>query len=708
MQTKEISSLRSRLPHRIERLADIAYDLWWASSHEARSVFRKISRPGWWRHEHNPIELLEQTSQTRWEELVGNPAFLQSYDALLAHYDIDCDPSSKWFETTHSDGRSRPIAYFSAEYGLHVSLPIYSGGLGILAGDHVKTADDLGVPLVAVGFLYPYGYFKQQIDNTGLQVASYQQLNTDTTALQQVLDASGKPLIITLRMANEASDLHLRLWKVQVGTVTIYLMDSDLEANSPEDSDLTRRLYGGDKLYRLRQEIALGVGGVKVLDALNIKPSVWHANEGHSAFMFIERLRLEMKNGRSFDEAVRHIRATSIFTTHTPVPAGHDAFSMDMVLKFFRPTISELGISDEAFFSLGLHTNGEFNMTTLAMNMSDRRNAVSRKHEEVTREMWHTYETPDRPITSITNGVHIPTWLAPEFDDLFQFTLHSEWHEHLADVEYWQQIHNIPDHLLWHLRQELSRHLGRYIDDTLRKKIPESVSEFVTRGGLYNPYSFTIGFARRFATYKRATLLFRDPDRLARILNNTDRPAQIIFSGKAHPADEAGKEMIREIWHWAADARFNGRIIFIEDYSMHSAKMLVQGVDLWMNLPRAPLEASGTSGMKAAINGVPNFSVLDGWWIEGYNGRNGWAIGSNETLSPEEQDAEDAEMVYSILEKEIIPLYYARDLDNIPVKWLQIVRESIASVLPHFSSDRMLKEYVEKLYLPAKAAITNR
>jgi starch phosphorylase len=696
----EISELRKLLPLRIERLADIAYDLWWASSHEARSVFRKISRHDWWRSDHNPIVLLQRIPRRRLDELAVNAEFLQAYDGLLAFYDIDCQRSTKWYESEIRNFDSGPIAYFSAEYGLHSSLPIYSGGLGVLAGDHVKTADDLGIPIVAVGFLYPYGYFEQQITASGVQDANYRKLDPSSTVLQHVYDKDGKPLIITINHRQNNGALHLRIWQVKLGTITIYLMDSDVEANDPEDSDLTRRLYGGDKLYRLRQEIALGIGGVKTFQALGISPKVWHANEGHSAFMFIERLRLEMQTGKSFSEAVKHIRSTSVFTTHTPVPAGHDAFDEKMVVEHFEQTIAELGISNEDFLSLGRH-NGEFNMTALAMTMSDKRNAVSKKHEEVTREMWPGYETPERPITSVTNGVHVATWLAPEFDDLFHLTLPSDWRNYLTDKDYWQQIHSIPDQLLWHVRQELARHLGRYIGDLLRKRPMESDADLVIRGALYNPAALTLCFARRFATYKRADLLFHNPDRLARILNDARHPVQIIYSGKAHPADEGGKSMIKEIWEFAKDPIFRGKVMFIEDYSMHTAKTLVQGSDVWLNLPRAPLEASGTSGMKAGMNGVPNLSVLDGWWMESYNGRNGWAIASNDKLDKTEQDDSDAEQLYRLLETEIVPLYYDRNLDNMPIEWLKVIKESIATVLPIFSSERMMKEYVNGLYLPS-------
>ncbi|MBS1902896.1 MAG: alpha-glucan family phosphorylase [Bacteroidetes bacterium] len=700
----EVAELRSRLPKKIERLADVAYDLWWSSSRHARAVFRMVSRYHWSASEHNPIQLLKEVDPARFVALAEDEDFLRTYRVMLAHYDIECERSTKWFDSEVLYTGANPIAYFSAEYGLHSSLPIYSGGLGILAGDHVKTADELGVPLVAVGFMYPYGFFEQHIDHSGEQIAEYKHIDLSHAALQQVLNSDGSPLRISLRLDAEPTRLHLKVWKVAVGTVTIYLLDSDLDENAPSDREITRRLYGGDKIYRLRQEIALGVGGVRVLNALGIKPAAWHANEGHSAFLFVERLRNEMHAGMTFREALEHIRHTSVFTTHTIVPAGHDTFDPELVVEYFQETINELGISKAEFLSLGLHHEGwseMFNMTALAMSMTRYHNAVSKKHQEVTRTMWPEYETMSAPIVSITNGVHVSTWLAPEMEELFHLALPDDWREHQSDAEFWTRVATIPDHILWHARKELSAHLGQFINARLRAVSDTDPTELIARGALFNPFALTIGFARRFATYKRADLLFHDPERLARILGHADRPVQIVYSGKAHPADEGGKAFIKEVWQYAQDPRFHGKVFFLENYSMHTAKFLVQGCDLWLNTPRAPLEASGTSGMKAAINGVPNLSVLDGWWLEAYNGKNGWAIDSNDKLSEQEQDAADAEQLYRMLEEQIVPLYYDRDLNHVPVKWLAVVKESIASVLPRFSSARMMRDYVAELYLPA-------
>ncbi len=701
MPVNEISESYIQLPERIARLRDIAYDLWWSSNEEARSLFRSISRQLWWKCDHNPIQLLHEVPQDRFAALASDPNFLTIYDKLVALYENDLARKDRFVQTEHPEIGNKTVAYFSAEYGIHSSLPIYSGGLGVLAGDHIKTAYDMGMPIIAVGFLYPYGYFEQHITSEGEQVAEYRHLAYKQCPLKEVLTPDGTPLIISLHLGNDNSKLHLQIWKVNVGNVTIYLMDSDLEQNDPEDRKITQRLYGGDTLYRMRQEIALGVGGVRALCALGIKPDVWHANEGHASFMFIERLREEVKDGKSMDEALRHIRSTSIFTTHTPVPAGHDAFNLETVAAYFQETIQELGMNDEEFLAPGKHAE-LFNMTALAMNMSDRRNAVSLKHGEVTREMWKEFDHDKFPITSVTNGVHIPTWLAPELSSLFSYAIDPKWKDRLRDHELWQAIHTIPNAVLWSIHSELSRSLLRHIIDNLRNtQVDESETELVTRGAFYNPYAFTIGFARRFATYKRATLLFHNPDRLAKILNDSTRPMQIIFSGKSHPADEGGKTLIKQLWDYASDPLFRGKIIFLENYNMHSAKLLVQGVDLWMNTPRAPMEASGTSGMKAAINGVPNLSVLDGWWCEGYNGKNGWAIQAHEGEDPQLQDASDALEIYRLLEEEIIPLYYDRDLEDIPNGWMQVVKESMSSVIPNFSSERMMKQYIEELYIPA-------
>jgi starch phosphorylase len=685
----ERTDIFQRLPAHLEHLADLALDIWWASSAETRTLWKMISPRLWHETEHNPIRLLRSVSRERLDELSSHPVFLAQYDHVLRRYHDYLNDNR--ISDTH-------VAYFSAEYGLHASLPIYSGGLGILAGDHVKTASDLGLPLTAVGFLYPYGYFEQHISADGSQQADYRNLDFENTPVQKVCTADGEQLVIRLRLDDEDRDLALAVWKVHVGRCTIYLMDSDIDENSDEDRAITQRLYGGDKIYRLRQEIALGVGGVRLLDALGILPDVWHINEGHAAFVFVERLRLLCKSGMTPADAIARIRSTSVFTTHTPVPAGHDAFDFDHIRKYFRAAIEDIGIPEEQFLAFGAHEEswGEaFNMTTLALNMTSNRNAVSRKHEEVTREMWSGYE----PITHITNGVHIPTWLAQQWNELFTSMLDAQWTKRLGDAEFWKTIHAIPDELIWNIRKDLSRELHRILLTLLREQYHGGdAADLIIRGAFLDPTKFTVGFARRFATYKRPTLIFRDPDRLASIINDPLRPVQIIFSGKAHPADTEGQQALKMLWDYARDPQFLGKIIFVENYSMHSAKFLVQGVDLWLNNPRPPMEASGTSGMKAAINGVPNLSVLDGWWIEGFNGHNGWGIEPSASTDVNEQDAHEANAIYRLLEEEIVPLYYKRDITGIPRGWMHIVKESIASTIVRFSSHRMLTEYIAKMY----------
>jgi starch phosphorylase len=601
----------------------------------------------------------------------------------------------------------KKVAYFSAEYGLHGSLPVYSGGLGILAGDHCKAASDLGLDLTAVGFMYPRGYFEQRITSDGDQQAHYDEIEMRNVAIERAYLDSGEPVVVGLPLERPDDLLHLQVWLVRCGRIRIYLMDSNLDLNQPWNREISTRLYGGDQQYRLRQEIALGIGGVRVLRALGMEPNVWHANEGHVAFMLLERVREAVKSGMSFEEAKNFVSAHSIFTTHTPVPAGHDAFPFPMIERYFWHYWPELGIEKEQFFDLGRHHEpwGEaFNMTTLSMNLAGNRNAVSVRHGEVTREMWPEYSKKPDDIKSVTNGVHVPTWLAPEMEQLFDRQLGHEWTEHIDDKAYWKAVHDIPDEAVWRTRQQLKTSLFSFITDRVRRKwLAEGVdpSLFVASGLLLDPSILTIGFARRFATYKRATLLFKDLDRLKALLTDPLRPVQFVFSGKAHPADEGGKQLIRDIYHYAKDPAFEGRLAFIENYSMHVAKYLVRGVDVWMNNPKAPLEASGTSGMKAAINGVPNFSILDGWWIEGWNGKNGWGIDGALEGSPDEQDWHDANNMYDVLEKQIVPLYYDKDIDGIPHRWVEVVKESIATILPNFSAERMVGEYIKNLYIPS-------
>jgi starch phosphorylase len=678
------------LPAPIARLEELARNFWWSWSAESRQLFRTISTKLWRSTDHNPVRLLRDVGSYRLDAISRDPEFLARYRKVLRLFDDYMTRDAKSVGNAPKEAKRIKIAYFSAEYGLHGSLPIYSGGLGVLAGDICKTASDLSIPDVAI---------------------------------ERAFLPSGEPLMVDVPLESPQDLLHMQVWLVRCGRVKIYLMDSNVEANQPWNRDITTRLYGGDREYRLRQEIALGIGSVKVVHALGLEPDVWHANEGHVAFMFLERLREAMQAGgstadratapRDIEAAKDLIRMSSVFTTHTPVPAGHDEFDMDLIGRYFWHYWPQLGLDKEQFFALGQAESDltDFNMTALSMNLSARVNAVSKKHLEVTSKMWPELVTNTdgkqpspslhpASLTSVTNGVHLPTWLAPEMENLFTNEVGADWRDHCADAKYWERARNISDSGLWRARMQLKRRMFSVIDRARRKWQEDGFdpAQLVPSGMLLDPSILTIGFGRRFATYKRGTLIFNDLDRLKKILSDPLRPVQMIFSGKAHPADEGGKRLIKDIWQFALDPAFGGRIGFIENYGMHIAKYLVHGVDVWMNNPKAPLEASGTSGMKAAINGVPNFSILDGWWIEGYQKGNGWGLDGSTTGSQEEQDRADAARMYETLEKEIVPLYYDKGIDGIPRGWMKVAKESIATILPQFSSERMVRDYMEKMY----------
>jgi starch phosphorylase len=637
------------------------------------------------------------------------------YRAALEGLDRAVAGRDSWWAEAQSDLASKTVAFFSAEYGLHNSLPIYAGGLGILAGDITKEASDLGIPFVAVGFMYAQGYFHQRVNVEGRQEEIYRQIDRERIAVEPALDGNGEQIHIVLTLPNR--NLRVAGWHVRVGHTQLYLLDTNLEENAPWDRELTGRLYGGDQTTRLLQEIVLGIGGVRLLRAVGVAPDAWHANEGHTAMMMVERVRERMESGDSFEEAVERVRATTIFTTHTPVPAGHDSFPFPLVEEHLsrlegyadslmdgaRARFMELAAHEE-FFGQG------FNMTVLAIHLARFVNAVSRRHGEVSRSMWaHLWPdaTPDEvPIRSITNGVHVPTWIAGDLDQLFRRHLGADWLSRHDEPEFWNALDQIPDEELWQTRLGLKRDLLRFVQEMARHRWATDrvdPGQAIAFGAFLDDDVFTIGFARRFATYKRADLLFRDPERLRRILYDRRRPVQIVFAGKAHPADEAGKSLLQNIYRAARDPVFAGRIAIVEDYDMHVARWLVQGVDLWLNNPRAPLEACGTSGMKAGLNGVPSLSILDGWWVEGHGHGNGWDFGEPDDMDADHdaQDARDAEALYTLLEETIVPLYYARDKHGIPSSWLRVVRRSIRTVTPAFSSRRMMKEYVATLYRAA-------
>lgn len=703
-----MTSLNEKMPEKIERLPSIAYNLWWSWNTNARALFKRLDYTLWRSTQHNPVQMLHEIALQRLEEAAKDPAFYRHYNKVLMELDREMENGHLWFRSAYPDLKDTSIAYFSAEFGLHNSLPIYSGGLGILSGDHAKEASDLGIPLVGVGFMYPQGYFRQRIPSHGWQEAIYEQLDMKQAPIRPVKDEQGHDVKVSVTLADRP--VYARIWNVQVGRVNLYLMDTDVDENDPWNRELSARLYSGDGEVRVRQEILLGIGGVRALRTLGVAPRVWHMNEGHSAFLVLELIRERVRQGATFEEALAQTRQQTVFTTHTPVPAGHDAFPFHMMEQYFSDYWEELDLGREQFLSLGRHEEAwgtAFNMTVLALRTSGVVNGVSKLHGEVSRKMWQSVwpdrDVDDIPIQHITNGVHLPTWLPSETQALFNKYLGPEWIERQDDPSIWERLAEIPDAELWGVHNELKQKLLGFLRERVRRrwvKGSDDPTQVLTSGTLLDPNALTIGFARRFATYKRANLIFKDIDRLRRILLNTHRPVQLIFAGKAHPADDPGKMLIQSIYTHAKHNEIGGRVAFIEDYDMHMARYLVQGVDLWLNNPLRPREASGTSGMKAAINGVPNLSILDGWWAEGYNGANGWAIGDGTVREDREsQDWDDANAIYGLLEDEIVPLFYDRDRDDIPRGWVEIMRESIRSCAPQFGTSRMLKEYTSALYL---------
>ncbi len=698
------------LPARIERLGELAYNLWWTWHPDATRAFGRLDYDLWESLDHNPIRLLRGLEPARLDQAATDPDYLGIYDRVFNSFDAYVSRTDLWAARAHPELTNRPIAYFSMEYGLHETLPIYSGGLGVLAGDHLKEASDLGLPLVGVGLMYAEGYFSQRIGEDGWQEAINRPLNFEDLPVLPVMGEDGQRVTVEVEFPDRS--VPVQIWEVRVGRVPLYLLDSNLEVNSPADRSLTARLYWADLDHRIMQEMLLGIGGVRALRFLGYNPSVWHMNEGHAAFLTLERARELVRAGRGFDEAINSTRPHNIFTTHTPVPAGNDEFPLWLIEKHLAGLWPELKLDREQFFDVARRRSpgGEsFSMGILALRNSQGRNAVSELHGRVARKMWN-FLWPDCPeaevpITHVTNGVHSANWMARRVRLLLDWYLGAEWYDRLDEKDLWSQIERIPDAELLEVRLHLKRKLAFYMRERVRERWIEGgyhPVQVVASGVLINPYALTIGFARRFAAYKRAALLLSDLDRLQHILSLPNMPVQIIFAGKAHPADEAGKRLVQQVYRQVKRAELGGRLVFLEDYDMNLARYLVQGVDVWLNTPLRPMEASGTSGMKAALNGGLNFSVLDGWWREAYNGHNGWAIGRDtDGASPEEQDREDAESLYRMLEQEIVPLYYERDPKEISHGWLQRVKESMKTIIPRFSARRMVKEYVERLYVPA-------
>jgi len=703
-------STLSPLPERIARLEELALDLWWSWHLEARIVFRRLDYQLWRATAHNPARMLWLIPREKLEAAATDPEFLARYDKAIAALDDARAARNTWWSHRFPHLNGQIIAYFSAEFALHQSLPIYAGGLGVLAGDHCKEASDLGVPLIGVGFMYPQGYFHQRLSAEGWQEESYEKINWADAPIEPALTPDGRPCVTAVPLGDRS--VLVAVWRVRVGRVKLYLLDTDLEENAPWDRDLSARLYGGDRETRIQQEIILGIGGVRTLRALGVEPAVFHLNEGHAGFVVLQRIRDLIEHGATFDAAVDEIRRTTIFTTHTPVPAGHDAFPFHLVETHLAGAWGTLGSNRERFLALGAYDNGsgsQFNMTALAIRSAGSTNAVSQLHGEVTRAMfapmWPDLPEAQRPVSAVTNGVHVPTWIASELSDLFSKYLGNDWLERHDDPGLWEGVLTIPDHELWTVRQALRRYLFTFVRDRARRRwVDEHVGipRVVAAGTLLDPDALTIGFARRFTGYKRPELVFHDPERLARILNATGRPVQIIFAGKSHPADDIGKHHLQHVYRHALEPMFGGRVAFVDDYDLHVAHFLVQGCDVWLNNPRKPLEASGTSGMKAAINGVPHLSIGDGWWAEGFTGANGWVIdGGVGGDNYDAIDAGDADALYRLLEEEVVPAFYDRDESQVPRRWIATVKQAIITVAPRFSARRMVKDYTERMYAPA-------
>lgn len=706
------------LPRQLARLGELAYNLCWTWLPDAARVFGRLDYDLWERLAHNPIRFLREIERARLNEAMQDRDYMALFNRVITAFDVYTSQPSTWAAGAHPELANRPIAYFSMEFGLHETLPIYSGGLGVLAGDHLKEASDLGLPLISVGLMYAEGFFTQRISEDGWQDALNNPLDVeDLPALPVMADGSISPGAsdghrLTVEVEFPDRSVALGLWEIRVGRVPLYLLDSNIESNSEADRSLTARLYWSDLDRRVMQEMLLGIGGVRALRALGYNPSVWHMNEGHAAFLTLERARELVAAGHTFEDAVEKTRGQNVFTTHTPVPAGNDEFPLWLIDKYLSALWPQLNLSREQFFDIARHPtpSGEsFSMGILALRNSQGRNGVSELHGRVARRMWNflwpEVKEGDVPITYVTNGVHTANWIARRLRNLLNEYLSANWMEHIDDPDLWAKIDDIPDSILWSVRTHLKRKLVFYLRERVRDRWTEGgyhPVQVVSSGVLINPYALTICYARRFATYKRAGLVISDIDRLLEIVNRPNMPVQIIFAGKAHPADEPGKQLIQQVYRQVKRAETGGRLVFLEDYDMNLARYLVQGVDVWLNTPRRPMEASGTSGMKAALNGVLNFSVLDGWWREAYNGHNGWAIGEDKDLgSSEVQDEEDAESLYHVLEDEIIPLYYERDSKEIPVEWIDRVKDSMRGLIPQFSTRRMVKEYVERLYVPA-------
>jgi len=703
--------MAGRPSHLHERLRALAQNLWWTWHPEVLSLFTDLDPHLWRQVDHNPISFLNQMTPEQIEERAAELVLHSRINYAFRRLNEYVEKSKTWGAMHCGNLCNRPVVYFSAEFGLHESVPIYSGGLGILAGDHLKSASDLGIPLIGIGLLYHQGYFSQRLNKDGLQEEDYANLDINKLPLQTVTESSGQPLVV--RVNTRSGFLQARVWQLQAGRVRLFLLDSNVEGNSTEDRKLTSRLYGGGDRVRIRQELLLGIGGARILQALNTFPGVLHLNEGHSAFGILEEIRRVMEDDQiPFHRARRRVSLYTVFTTHTPVPAGHDRFSPDLVEEHLGIFREKLGLSHDEFMALGRVNRGDksetFCMTVLALKNSRRANGVSAIHADVSRLMWHCL-WPERPevevpIGHITNGVHVLSWLAPQMHQLFETRLAQDWPTRMVHSDVWEKVLEIDDGELWETHQSLKMRLIRFVRRRLllqaeRLGHHETVQQIEQ---ILDPDVLTIGCARRFATYKRGDLILSQPERLAKLVGDAHRPIQIIFAGKAHPRDDEGKRLLQRIAQCSFNPACRRRIVFVEDYDYNVARHLVQGVDVWLNNPRRPLEACGTSGQKVVLNGGLNLSVLDGWWNEAYDGSNGFAIGhAGMHNDPDIQYQRDAEYLYETLEKEVIPLYYERDTIGIPLHWVKRMKKAIQSLGWRFNADRMVKDYAERFYLPS-------
>jgi len=706
--------VRPIIPDTLKRLEEIADDLWFAWNAKARGLFHQMDHKLWTLCGHNPRLFLRRVGQMRLDEMASDRAFLSIYNSVMADYDSYKKSEYQWFNEKIKDKEAYHFAYFSAEFGLHESLPIYSGGLGILAGDHCKSASDLGLPFTAVGLLYRHGYFVQTIDAHGRQIATYHDNFFEDLCIEPVKTDDGKDLLVSVEMPGPT--LYLKVWQAKAGHMRMLLLDSDIDVEhvNHEDRKVTHQLYGGGLETRIKQEMALGIGGVRALRAMGVNPTAWHVNEGHAAFTVLERMReFVQEHGLTFDEALEAVAASTVFTTHTPVPAGHDVFPLDMFDHYMGHYAEKLGVSIKRLHMLGHgdfgHGSSGFNQTALATHGSAYQNGVAKLHGEVSsrmfQEIWPDVPPEENPMTSVTNGVHVSTWLAQEWLNTFDQQFGSRWRGHLQDREYWECIHDIPDQLFWGIHQTNKQRMLQYVSEILYRQAERNgestqlVREMIQN---FDVRTLVIGFARRFATYKRATLLFHDEKKLLDLLDSIGHPIVFLFAGKAHPADEPGQELIRRVHEIARRPEFIGRVLMLEGYDMTLSRYLLSGVDVWLNNPRRPMEASGTSGMKAAMNGAPNLSILDGWWPEGFKGDNGWVIGGERDISDDTlRDDEDAESLYQTLKHDVVPLYYQRGERGFSEGWVHVAKRAMIESIPYFNTDRMVAEYTERFYLPA-------